>query len=77
MTTLFQEIEQKAGQLSPEEREMLAERLLARADDIRLTDIDDAWIAEAERRYAAWKAGSTVAIPADQALKDIRDEIKR
>lgn len=77
MTTLMQEIEQKANQLSPEERELLAERLLAAIGPAQLTEIDNAWIDEAERRYAAWKAGRTQAVAAEQALSDIREELRQ
>ena len=72
MTALMREIEKQAGLLSVEERELLAERLLATASGEPLTDLDVIWIEEAERRYSLWKAGQTKGIAAEEALADIR-----
>jgi len=77
MTVLMQEIETKASRLSAEERELLAERLIASIDKVQLSPIDEAWIEEVERRYSSWKAGHTVAIPSDQALAKSREYIKK
>ena len=77
MSDLLQEIEQKAMQLTAEEREVLAERLPAGTEAVPLTEIDDAWFQEAERRYAAWKEGKTQAIPAEQVIRDLRKELRR
>jgi len=77
MTVLMQEIETKASRLSAEERELLAERLIASIDKVQLSPIDEAWIEEVERRYSSWKAGHTVAIPAEQALAKSREYIKK
>ena len=75
MTGLLREIEKKAGQLSAEERELLAERLLATVNEASLTEVDKMWIEEAERRYSAWKAGHSQGVAAEQALSDIRKEL--
>ena len=77
MTALMQQIEKAARRLSARERELLAERLLSRARKARLTSVDEAWIVEAERRYRAWKAGRTRAIPVARALSDIRKELQK
>jgi hypothetical protein len=77
MTELIREIEKKAKQLSVEERELLAERLLATVSDAPLTEIEEIWVEQAERRYSAWKAGRTKAIEAERALADIRGELRQ
>jgi putative addiction module component (TIGR02574 family) len=77
MTELVREIEEKANQLSVEERELLAERLLATVSGAPLTEVDEIWVAEAERRYSAWKEGQTKAIAAERALADIRGELRQ
>jgi hypothetical protein len=77
MTALMQQIEKAARGLSAREKELLAERLLSRARKARLTEVDEAWIAEAERRYHAWKAGQTRAVPAARALSSIRKELHK
>jgi hypothetical protein len=56
MTALTHEIEKKARRLTPAERERLAERLLAPLAKTRLTAVEEAWVAEAECRYAAGSA---------------------
>jgi putative addiction module component (TIGR02574 family) len=75
MTALTLEIEKKARRLPPAERERLAERLLAPLAKARLTAVDEAWISEAECRYAAWKRGQRKAIPAAKAIAGIRKEL--
>ena len=75
--TLMQEIEQKANLLSMEERELLAERLLSAVKGAPLSDIDEAWVEEAERRYAAWRSGRTEPVESRQALMELREELRR
>ncbi|MFZ2448146.1 MAG: addiction module protein [Syntrophobacteraceae bacterium] len=77
MTKLVREIEKKAGRLSAEERELLAERLLATVSGAPQTDVDEVWVEEAERRYSEWKAGRTKVVAAEQALTAIREELRR
>jgi putative addiction module component (TIGR02574 family) len=77
MSALTSEIEKKARRLPPVERERLAERLLAPLAKTRLTAVEEAWIAEAECRYAAWKRGQRKAIPAARAIAGIRKDLTR
>lgn len=77
MTALMREIEKQAKLLSVEERELLAERLLATVSDAPLTDLDTVWIEEAERRHALWKAGRTEGVSAKHALDEIRKELRQ
>jgi hypothetical protein len=41
-----------------------------------MPEIDEAWVEEAERRYAAWRAGQTEAIESRQALMEVREELR-
>ena len=75
MTTLALEIEKKARRLPPAERERLAERLLAPLAKSRLNAVEEAWVVEAERRYAGWKRGQRKAVPATRAIAGIRKEL--
>lgn len=75
MTALMMEIERKASRLSPEERELLAERLLASLTETPLTAVDEMWIEEAERRYSGWKAGRSKGVAAERALAGVRKEL--
>jgi len=74
---LTSEIEKKARRLPPAERERLAERLLAPLVKARLTAVEEAWVAEAECRYAAWKRGQRKAVPAARTIARIRKELNR
>lgn len=41
-----------------------------------LTAVDKAWIAEAEKRFAAWKQKAAKAVAARTALGEIRKELR-
>ncbi len=77
MTTLALAIERQARKLPATERERLAERLLDQMKDARLTAVDEAWVAEAERRLSSWKRKRTRAIPAAKVIADLRKELRR
>jgi hypothetical protein len=70
MTSLTLEIEKKARRLPAKEREKLAERLLSPLARVRLTAVEEAWIVEAECRYAAGKQDKRRGIPATRAQKN-------
>ena len=59
MSTQLQKIEEQALLLPPNDREILVQRLLYSLDNAPLTDIDEAWIREAEKRYRDYKEGLT------------------
>ncbi len=77
MTTQALALEKKARKLPAVERERLAERLLAETEDEPLTAVDEAWVAEAERRFSAWKRKRTKTIAGTKALAEIRKELRR
>lgn len=72
MARRLDEIEREAMALRPKERAALVEHLLATLDDGEDVDAEEAWLAEAERRYQEYRAGRMKAIPADQALAEAR-----
>ena len=76
MTTKVKELKELALLLSPEEREILAQEILHSLDNTSLTDIDKAWIEEAEKRYEVYKNGKRKTIPYKQVLENIRKEIE-
>ena len=55
MATVLEKIEIEALNLTRQERAFLADRLLSSLDGDSLTDVDSAWIVEAERRYQEYK----------------------
>jgi hypothetical protein len=66
MTSHALALEKQVRRLSATEHERLAERLLAQMEDERLTAVDEAWVAEAEKRFSAWK----------RKTRDIRKELR-
>ena len=76
MTALLERIEREAKGLSHEERERLVADLVGGLDDAPLSEIDQAWIEEADRRYEELVSGRVKGIPADVALRDIRRMLK-
>jgi putative addiction module component (TIGR02574 family) len=57
MSNLLKKIQNDVLALSGQERAFLADRLLSSLGDDVLTDVDAAWIEEAERRYQEYKCG--------------------
>jgi putative addiction module component (TIGR02574 family) len=75
MLTELKEIEKKALALPKAEKEVLIKNLINRLQDSTLSEIDQAWIEEAERRYESYKAGITKGIPGDQIFAEISQEL--
>jgi putative addiction module component (TIGR02574 family) len=70
------EIERKAFKLPVKEREKLAERLIQSLADVSLTEVEEAWVKEAERRFTAWRCGQRKGLSVKQAFKQIRKDLK-
>jgi len=77
MTSRVLELEEQALKLLVIERERLAGGLLVPLARRRLTKVDEAWAAEAERRYRAWKRGRRRAVPAVKTVAAIREGLDR
>jgi hypothetical protein len=69
-------LEKQARKLPATERERLAERLLVQMKHEPLTAVDEAWITEAEKRFAAWKRKGSKTISARAGLRDIRKDLR-
>lgn len=67
----------KAMDLPSEARAKLADLLVESLDADALGPIDRAWAQEAKQRRAAFRAGRAKAIPADEAIRQVRDSLKR
>ena len=75
MQTTLNIIEKKALQLSKKDRGFLAEKLLRSIGDNSLTEIDELWVKEAEKRYNNYLAGKTKGIEGDKIFADIKQEL--
>jgi hypothetical protein len=63
MSAILEKLELDALNLPREERAFLADRLLSSLGGEALSDVDAAWVAEAEHRYAEFKDGIRQPIP--------------
>ena len=76
MSNLLEKIENDALSLSGQERAFLADRLLSSLGDDVLTEVDVAWIEEAERRYQEYKAGNRQGVSAKDVFAEADSFLK-
>ena len=76
MARPLDQIEKEVMSLPPRERATLVEHILATLDVGEDADAEEAWLAEAERRYQAYRAGKIQASPAAEAFKRARRELE-
>jgi hypothetical protein len=70
MSAILDKVELEALNLPREDRAFLADRLLSSLGGEVLSDIDAAWVAEAEHRYAEYKDGIRQPVPAADVFAD-------
>ena len=75
MSSLVEELSQKARALPPEERVRLAEELLATVQEVDL-EIEAAWDEEIRRRIAEIDSGVAKLVPADEVFAEVRRLLK-
>ena len=76
MTFDLEQFTQEILLLPSDAKVALVERLLQSLDNDEISDIDEAWVQEAEKRYQELKTGKVVGIPVDEVFRQIRDEIR-
>jgi hypothetical protein len=69
------DIERDALMLPTEDRAALAEHQLAALSDAVDPEVERAWVAEAQRRYKAYREGRITARPAEEALAEFREKL--
>jgi putative addiction module component (TIGR02574 family) len=74
--TTLNDVLEAAMKLSEAERRELADRLFLTLSPERQAEIDRAWGGEAERRYAAYKAGKVGTVDYHEAMRSIRERLK-
>ena len=70
------EVQAAAMKLPPKQRAKLAEHLMASLDPSVDEDCEAAWIAEAERRFDAYKRGEMTARSAEAVSRSIRARLR-
>ena len=76
MSTTLEELEQKATELSPEERARFALSLLESLETKDEGDIEEAWRIEAERRWSEIKGGKARTVPGDEVFANVRRRLR-
>ena len=77
MATTLEELAEGAMSLPPESRARLADLLVESLEAGDLGAIDRMWIAEARRRRDEVRTGKVQTIPGDEALRRVRDAVRR
>jgi len=72
----LKELTEEAMRLPPDERVVLAESLLLTIDEAHDRVVDEAIIVELERRLREVREGKVQGIPAEQALREVREALK-
>jgi len=75
MSTVLDELKQKATQLSESERAELALSLIESLDGEADAGIDEAWQAEIDRRVAEIDRGDVQLIPGDEVFARLRRKL--
>ena len=70
MSKTLEKLEKEVLNLSGEKRAFLADRLLSSLGGETLSDVDAAWVEEAERRYEEYKEGKREPIPASTVFDE-------
>ena len=76
MSTTFEDIKEKAAQLSELERAELALALIESLDGPPDADAEEAWRIEVERRLAQIERGEVQLIPGDEVLERLRHRLR-
>ena len=77
MGATVEELAKQAMTLPTESRARLADLLVESLDSEELGRIDQMWITEAKRRRDEVRAGRVETIPREEALRKVRDALKR
>ena len=72
----FEELTTKAMALPAENRAELAELLIQSLEEQDAKEIKSAWLAEIRRRDQEIRAGAAVTKPADQVLREAREQLQ-
>jgi hypothetical protein len=72
----FEELTTKAMALPAEHRAELAALLIQSLEEQDAQEIKSAWLAEIQRRDQEIRAGAAVTKPADQVLREAREQLR-
>jgi putative addiction module component (TIGR02574 family) len=76
MSTTFEDIKEKAAQLSELERAELALALIESLDGPPDADVEEAWRIEVERRLGQIERGEVQLVPGDEVFERLRHRLR-
>jgi hypothetical protein len=76
MSTLLDDLERQARSLTPREKATLARILIEGLDPALDAEVEQLWIAEAQRRYEAFLNGELEAFPGDEVMTKARSRLQ-
>jgi len=76
MPTILEEFENKAKNLPLKDRAALIESLISSLDELDVTECEELWTQEADKRYQAYKAGKITSRPAEAVFSDAKEMLK-
>ena len=76
MSPVFDELEKQARLLTPQEKATLARILIEELDPSTDTEVEQIWIAEAQRRYQAYLKGEIESLAGDEVMSRARSRLK-
>ena len=76
MSALFDELEKRARMLTQEEKATLARILIDDLDPAADSQVEQLWIAEAQRRYDAYLHGELESLAGDEVMSRARSRLK-
>ena len=77
MDVRFEDIVANAMKLTMRERVRLAQQLVSSLDEETDAEVEELWLAEAERRLEELRSGKTHGVPAAEAFAKARDALRR
>jgi hypothetical protein len=76
MSTLLDDLERQARALTLREKATLARILIEELDPALDAEVEQLWIAEAQRRYEAFLNGELEALPGDEVMTKARSRLQ-
>jgi hypothetical protein len=77
MATTVEQLVEQAMTLSSESRARLADLLVESLEGDDLGRIEQLWISEAKRRRDEVRTGKVETVPGEEALRQVRDSVRR
>ena len=77
MHPTVEQLAKEAMSLPGESRAKLADLLVESLEGDEIGQIQKAWVSEAKRRRDEVRAGKVSTVPGDEALREVRDSIRR